>query len=193
MNDLGSTGELRQALIGGSFDVAASRSSGTKMLYNMPGIAKWVTAIPLVGLRPVPVPTGSTSTVRLNKDAGGLTNVFASPQLPDSGTLTWTSKLDGSTPPIREYRLEADSQTAISQLQAHLFLAGALVGVSGGAFVWLVQSCGQTVYGAVAERAKRTKPEAPEEKPSEPADNAVPEPATPQPIQREGTGLGWPG
>jgi hypothetical protein len=193
MNDLGSTGELRQALIGGSFDVAASRSSGTKMLYNMPGIAKWVTAIPLVGSQPVPVPTGSTATVRLHKDAGGLTNVFASPQLPDGGTLTWTSKLDGSTPPIREYRLEADSQTAISQLQAHLFLAGALVGVSGGAFVWLVQLCGQTVHGAVAERAKQTKPKAPEEKPSQPADNEVSEPATPWSIQREGTGLGWPG
>jgi hypothetical protein len=62
MNDLGSTGELRQALIGGSFDVAASRFSGTKMLYAMPGIAKWVTAVPLAGLQPVPVPAGSTST-----------------------------------------------------------------------------------------------------------------------------------
>ena len=193
MNDLGSTGELRQALIGGSFDVAASRSNGTKTLYNMPGIAEWVTAIPLVDLQPVPVPAGSTVTVRLYKDAGGLTNVFASPQLPDSGTLTWTSKVDGSTPPVREYRLEADSQTAVSQLQAHLFLAGALVGVSGGAFVWLVQLCGQTLCGAAAERAKRTKPEVHEKKPSQPADNEVPDPATPQPIQREGTGLGWPG
>jgi hypothetical protein len=186
------SGQFRQALISGSFGVTASNVSGTKTLYALPGITNWFLPVPLDGLKPAAMPPGSTLSVSLNKDLGDLTNVFADPQLPDAGTLKWSGELNAPTQPIREYRLEADSQTAISQLQFHLFLAGALVGISGGAFVWLVQLCGQTGYKAIVERGKRKKPEAREEQANVPIDPVTQEPATPLPTQPVVAGLGWP-
>jgi hypothetical protein len=103
------------------------------------------------------MPSGSTLTVNLNQDPTEFENTFTDPQLPDAGTLTWTSTIDTTATPIPEYRLEADSLTAVSRQQLHLFIAGALVGVAGGAFMWLVQLIGQAGYGAAASRAKRMK------------------------------------
>jgi hypothetical protein len=127
--------QFRQAGISGSFDTATGDVSGTKVLYALPGIASWFMPVSINGLNPTAMPPGSTVTVQLNKDPVDLTNTFASPQLTDAGSLRWTGALGGTALPIEEYRMEADSQKAVSQLQLHLFLAGALVGVAGGAFV----------------------------------------------------------
>jgi hypothetical protein len=114
-----SLGEFRQDLVEGSFSTPTSEVSGTKSLYTMPGIANWSVPVPIEGLKPSKLPRGSTVRVHMTKDLGDFSNVFASPQLPDTGSLTWKSTLDGTSaaPPAEEYRLEADSQTALSQLQ----------------------------------------------------------------------------
>jgi hypothetical protein len=189
-----SLGEFRQALIQGSFSTPTSDVSGTKALYTMPGIANWFMPVPIDGLTPSTLPRGSTVQVHMTKDLSDFTNVFASPQLPDAGSLTWKSTLDGTSAdsPAEEYRLEADSQTALSQLQFHLFLAGALVGIAGGAFVWLVQLGAQAGYGSITQHFKRKKPKVPKEKRSELAGHGTPEPGTPQPSQSVVAGLGWP-
>ncbi len=162
------------------------------MLYALPGIANWFLPVPLDGLKPTSMPPGSNMTIHLNKDPGDLTNIFASPQLPDAGELTWKNQFDGTTSPNEEYRLEADSLTALSHLQTHLFIAGALVGVSGGAFVWFVQLLGQTGYKTIAERANRKKRHTEEEKPGSPADHVASKVVTRQITQPESEGLGWP-
>jgi hypothetical protein len=154
---LGPPGEYRQALIMKSSGPAISDTSGTKVLYTLPGIANWSFPVPIDGLTPAAMPSGSTLTVYLNQDPTDFENIFASPQLPDAGSLTWRSKIDVYASPVAEYRLEADSLTAVSRLQQHLFIAGALVGVAGGAFMWFVQLVGQAGYGAAASRAKLTK------------------------------------
>lgn len=192
-NPLNSTPAFRQALIMGSFGIPASNVSGAKMLYALPGIANWFLPVPLDGLKPASMPPGSNMTINLYKDPGGLTNIFASPQLPDAGKLTWKGQFYGAALPNEEYRLEADSLTVLSQLQTHSFIAGALVGISGGAFVWFVQLFGKAGYRAIAERANRKKRHTEEEKPGIPAGHVGSEVITRQVAQQESEGLGWPG
>lgn len=193
MGALDSGEEFRQALIVGSFGIATSDFSGTRILYAFPGIASWFMPVPLAGLKPSPMPPGSSMSIRLNRDPGDLTNMFASPQLPDAGKLAWTGRLDEKAVPNDEYRLEADSLAAMSQLQSHSFIAGALVGVSGGAFVWLVQLLGHAWYSAASVRARRESPRAKGEGADAPADQV----ASLGYIRNEraqirSEGLGWP-
>ena len=183
------------AFMGGSFVGATRTASGTKQLYALPGVTNWKDLVsipppPLGGLKTAVMPPGSTLTVDLAHNGSDLTNVFADPQLSDTGNLTWTCTLADA--PFG-YTLEADSQSAISQLQAHLFIAGALVGVAGAGFLWLVQLCGDAGYGAIAGWAKRKKSEAEEAQASGMAPHVeAPESATPQSTHPVATGLGWP-
>ena len=82
---------------------------GTKVLYALPGIANWSFPVPIDGLTPTAMPRDSTLTVNLSQDPTDFENTFASPQLPDAGSLTWKSKIDVYAPPVVEYRLKADS------------------------------------------------------------------------------------
>lgn len=186
---------FRQALLTGSSGSAISYVSGTRVLYTLPGIVSVFVPVSVNdSLPPVTLPPNSTLAVSLlNEDPGDFANVFASPQLPDAGTLRWKSKLGGITTPVSEYRLEADSLAAVSALQSHLFIAGALVGVAGGAFVSLVQLCGQAGYQAAAARARRTESTAPEQNTGITADHDLAAPAVRQSAEPDGAGLGWPG
>lgn len=193
MRILGPPGEYRQASLTGSSGTAPTdTSSGTKVLYALPGIANWSFPVPIDGLTPTAMPRGSTLTVNLSQDPADFENMFASPQLPDAGSLTWKSKIDVYAPPVVEYRLEADSLTAVSRLQLHLFIAGALVGVAGGAFMWFVQLVGQAGYGAAASRAKRTKAAVDQGSNSATVQHEVPRPAARTSSEPAGAGLGWP-
>ena len=192
MSVQGPPGEYRQALIMGSSGPALSDTSGTKVLYTLPGIANWFLPVPINGLSPAAMPAGSTLTVSLNQDPSNFENMFTYPQLPDAGVLTWTSNVDASAQPVVEYRLEADMLSAVSQLQLHLFIAGALVGVAGGAFMWFVQLIGQAGYGAVASRAKRTKSADHQGSNSSTAEHEVPGSEARKSSEPEGAGLGWP-
>lgn len=192
MRVLGPPGEYRQALIMESSGPAISDTSGTKVLYTLPGIANWSFPVPIDGLTPTAMPVGSTLTVKLNHDPTDFENMFASPQLPDAGNLTWKNKIDVYAPPVVEYRLEADSLTAVSRQQLHLFLAGALVGVAGGAFIWLVQLIGQAGYGAATSRAKRTKAAVGQGSTGSPVEHKVQAPEARTSSKPEGAGLGWP-
>jgi hypothetical protein len=187
----GPPGEFRQTLITGSSDALSSDISGTRVLYALPGVDSWFTPVPINGLHLAVMPPGSTVTVRLKEDASELENVFADPQLSDAGSLIWSGKVVTETP-VLEYRLEADSLAAVSQLQLHLFIAGALVGVAGGAFVWAVQLLSQAGYGTIAKRDKRTKSAADREKASSTPDDEAPEPASLRPLKPDRVGLGWP-
>lgn len=193
MRIAGPPGKYRQALLMGSSGTAPTdTSSGTKVLYALPGIANWSFPVPIDGLKPTAMPRGSTLTVNLSQDPTDFENMFASPQLPDAGSLMWKSKIDVYAPPVIEYRLEADSLTAVSRLQLHLFIAGALVGVAGGAFMWFVQLVGQAGYGAAASRAKRTKAAVDQGSNSAAAEQEVPGPAARTSSEPEGAGLGRP-
>jgi hypothetical protein len=186
-----SPSSFRQVIIIGPSDSALSETSGTKVSYDLPGIADWFPTVTVDGMHPAAMPAGSMLTVSLQKDPVGFTNMFVSPQLLDSGSLTWTNKLDAKTL-IPEYRLEADSLSAVSQLQAHLFIAGALVGVSGGAFLWLVQLGGQAGYRAIAKRTRRPKSPTPRPERSGPVEPVASKAAVARPAEPEGSGLGWP-
>ena len=189
MRIVGPPGEYRQALLTGSSGTAPTdTSSGTKVLYALPGIANWSFPVPIDGLTPTAMPRDSTLTVNLSQDPTDFENTFASPQLPDAGSLTWKSKIDVYAPPVVEYRLKADSLTAVSRLQLHLFIAGALVGVAGGAFMWFVQLVGQAGYGAAALRAKRTKAAVDQGSNSATAEYEVPGPAARTSSEPEGAG-----
>jgi hypothetical protein len=182
----------RDASLGGYFLTATSEVSGTRVLYALPGLADWVPPAPIDGLSTVAMPRGSTLTLTLDQDPSGFENVLADPQLSDPPYLRWTSKIDGTAAPVAEYQLEADSVAGATQLQVHLFISGALVGVAGAAFLWLVQLCGQAGFEAAEKRGKRTRSAADQEDEKSTADHEDSELAVPEPVKPDGAGLGWP-
>jgi hypothetical protein len=145
---------MRQVLLSGASGRAPSSVSGSRVLYALPGIG----TLPMLPDTQVdPLPAGSTARLSLAGFPGDLTEVVASPQLPDAGILNWTTDLSGPRIPAREYRLSGTLHDRDASGQRDLFLAGALVGVAGGAVVWLVELL---LDGALDRRTRQRRPTA---------------------------------
>jgi hypothetical protein len=145
---------MRQVLLIGASGQVPSSVSGSRVLYALPGIGTF----PMLPDTPVdPLPAGSTAHLSLAGFPGDLTEVVASPQLPDAGILSWTTDLSGPRIPAREYRLSGTLHDRDASGQRDLFLAGALVGMSGGAVVWLVELL---LDGALDRRTRQRRPAA---------------------------------
>lgn len=131
-----STTSFRQILLLGTADAPTERVSGTRIQYALPGVG----TMPDVGDLPVaPLPAGSTASINLLGYRSDLTDAVASPQLPDTGILSWSADLTGTKAPAHQYRLSGTLQDVVATSQRNLFIAGALVGVAGGAIVWLTE------------------------------------------------------
>jgi len=129
---------MNQALLLGSSGPAPASVSGYRVLYALPGVVSLPFGIPLGALQVNSLPQGSTAVISLLKPPSDLQSVVASPQLPDTGRLQWKVDLESSGPPT-EYRVSGTLQDRESSAQYRLFLSGALIGVAGGAFVWLLE------------------------------------------------------
>jgi hypothetical protein len=142
----------RGALISGSSGFVSSEISGTQAVYALPGVVDGLFPVPIDGLKPTAMPSGSTLTV-----GGGapddLENVLSTPQLANAGDMTWTSAMSTAALPVSQYRIEGDVGSLEDEQELHLFVAGALVGVAGGALIWLLQLAGSRVYRAISAQA----------------------------------------
>ena len=135
----GSGNGFGQALLLGSSGPPPISVSGSQVLYGLPGVVSLPAGV-FLGVPPVaPLPSGSTASVPLSEVPGDFQVSVASPQLPDSGRLQWKVDFGSLSLPATEYRLSGTFLDRESSAQHRLFLAGALIGVAGGAFVWLLE------------------------------------------------------
>lgn len=148
----------RQVMLLGSSDAPSTSVSGARVLYRVPG----VTTAPFVrGLSVAALPAGSTARVDLAGFPGDLTDAVASPQLPDEGVLSWTADFGGPRTPALDYRLSGTLQDTLATQQRDLFIAGSLVGVAGGAVVWLIELAMDKATASKSRRAARHRPQPP--------------------------------
>jgi hypothetical protein len=135
----GSGNGFGQALLLGSSGPPAISVSGSKVLYGLPGVVSLPAGV-FLGVPPVaPLPSGSTASVSLSEVPADFQVSVASPELPDSGRLQWKVDFGSLSLPATEYRLSGTFLDRGSSAQHRLFLAGALIGVAGGAFVWFLE------------------------------------------------------
>jgi hypothetical protein len=109
------------------------------VLYALPGVVTVPSTLPLGELRPAPLPPGSTLTMNLTSVPSDLQVTIASPQFPDSGRLQWTHKFGRDSRPSPEYRVTGGLQDRQSSGQANILVAGALLGIAGGALIWALE------------------------------------------------------
>jgi len=92
----------------------------------------------MLNLEPAPLLGDSAFTVGLTDPPNDLSNVVASPQLPNSGILQWQGRFSHS-PIEARYKISGELLNRQSSGQRYLFIAGALVGVAGAAIIWLLE------------------------------------------------------
>lgn len=127
---------LRQMLLRGTTGAGLRSASADRILYVVPGVVAMPARVPIGDIEPGPLPKGSSAKIYLDEVPTDIENVAASPQLPDAGRLQWTYDFGDA---VQEYRLAGDLGDRAAVGQRNLFLAGALVGVAGGALVWLLE------------------------------------------------------
>ena len=137
-------GRYRSNLLMGSSGPRASQMSGDMVIYAWPGVVT-LPSIQIHNLEPAPLEGDSNFTVGLSGAPADLSNVVASPQLPDSGVLQWEGRFATETPIENEYRISANLLNQQSSEQRDLFIAGALVGVAGGGAIWLLELLTKTL------------------------------------------------
>jgi hypothetical protein len=129
----------RQVVLLGSSGPPPISVSGSKVLYSLPGVVSLPAGL-FLGVPPVvSLPSGSTASVSLYEAPADFRVSVASPQLPDSGRLQWKADFGSLSLPATEYRLSGTFLDRESSGQHRLFLAGALIGIAGGTFVWLLE------------------------------------------------------
>jgi hypothetical protein len=115
-----------------------SAISGSGVIYAWPGVVT-VPSLAVGGFKIRTLPEGSTLSVSLIDPPADLSNVVASPQLTNSGSLQWQGPFLGSTPLASQYRISGSLMNRQAIEQRSIFIAGALVGVAGGGVIWLLQ------------------------------------------------------
>lgn len=86
--------QFHQAIVQGSSGPSASRVSGDRILYALPGVVAWPPAIVTDSFHANLIPPGSTLDLGISGFPQDLENVTASPQLPNSGVLGWAARLN---------------------------------------------------------------------------------------------------
>jgi hypothetical protein len=114
-------------------------TSGAKILYTLPGITTLVSTEDLNGSPVHPLPSDSTVEVTLSGVPADLTVAAASPQIPAAGQLDWGYTLGPSRLPL-VYRVSGSLASAERTAQRNIFFAGAFLGISGAAVIWLIES-----------------------------------------------------
>jgi hypothetical protein len=130
-----------QLLLHGESQSPLGKLSAARILYALPGLTTTVTAESLQGQRAEPLPHSATLDVSLIGVPSDLRITAASPQLPQSGQLGWSSSVapnSGAGIPA-QYRVAGTLETKENSAQTRVFFAGAFVGVAGAAFLWFVE------------------------------------------------------
>jgi hypothetical protein len=123
----------RSNLLEGSSGPSPSRTSGDNVIFAFPGAAT-IPSFPIRNLKPALLLGDSAFTVALSDPPNDLSNVVASPQFPNSGILQWGGRFSNG-PKESQYRLSGNLLNQQTSNQRNLFIAGALVGVAGGAAI----------------------------------------------------------
>ncbi|MFC3382663.1 hypothetical protein [Couchioplanes azureus] len=137
IEDSDESGRLRQALMIGSSGAGPSKTSGARVTYRFPGIVQLPALPKSAGFGYPPLPTGSSVHMRVKDTPADMENVFTSPQLADAGRLEWEFDLASAERPVSNLKITAQLADRQAARERQIFVAGGLVGIAGGAFVWL--------------------------------------------------------
>lgn len=120
-----------------------SKVSGAGIAYAWPGILTLPQAeSPSDALPIAPLMKGSTYTVLFLNMPDDISNVVSDPSLtlgPDDLQVTGSFDNDSILQEPEEFRLSGDLSNSQASDQRDLFIAGALVGVAGGAAIWFLE------------------------------------------------------
>lgn len=120
-----------------------SKVSGAGITYAWPGILTLPQAESPSDTLPVaPLMKGSTYTVQILNMPNDISNVVSDPDLtlgPDDLQMTGSFDNDSTLQEPEEFRLSGDLSNSQASDQRDLFIAGALVGVAGGAAIWFLE------------------------------------------------------
>jgi hypothetical protein len=118
-----------------------SKVSGAGIIYAWPGIFSLPQADYKGNFTVVPLIKGSTYTVAFPDLPNDISNIVTNPDLtPSPSGMQLTGSFNyGFTDFDPEFRLSGDLSNRQANGQRNLFIAGALVGVAGGAVIWLLE------------------------------------------------------
>jgi len=134
------TSSTWQVILYGSSDLRLSTASGKRVLYVLPGVTTTAIDETVNGSVVHPLPSGTSLDVRMVDVPVDLLVSAASPQIPEAGSLAWSSADIGMTNAPSEYRIAGELGDRDNFAQAKLFTAGALVGVAGAALLWAIEA-----------------------------------------------------
>lgn len=128
----------RQLLLELSLDAQTLNISGARLAISAPGLVTLPVPYQFGDRTYLPLPEGSSTTVALAEPRSDLTVTSSRPQLPADGELAWTAEVNNGAA-LRRVEVRGTLSDAEQKAERRLFIGGALVGVSGGAFVWFVE------------------------------------------------------
>ena len=178
------------AIMVGHSDEPSGEISGPGIIYAWPGMFNLPQANFTKTFTVTPLANGSTYTVSFLDLPDDISNVVTHPTLtpsPEGFHITGPFNY-GFTNSYDEFQLSGDLSNSQAMGQRDLFIAGALVGVTGGAAIWFLELLSKVLFGpkrsSVSENADAANTRKEETKH---ADEGMREDG------KSGSGLGWPG
>jgi len=144
----------RQLLLELSLNVQILNISGAQFAVSLPGLVTLPVPYQIGNGTYLPLPDGSSTTVALAEPRPDLTVTSSRPQLPPDGELSWTAEVNNEAA-LRRVDVRGTLSDAEQKAERRVFIGGALVGVSGGAFVWFVEEGLHLVSFARQRRRRR--------------------------------------
>ncbi|MFC8797328.1 hypothetical protein ACFT2C_06320 [Promicromonospora sp. NPDC057138] len=151
-----------QTIVVGQSRYSFLARTGANVLYTVPGVRTVLTREDLGGETMAPLDPASTVSITMAGLPNDLQIAAAVPQLPDSGLPSWSYEVGGQPRVPGEYRVMGHLVTVENRAQATVFFAGAFVGISGAAVLWLIEilvtgALGGRPRGEPADRWEQTK------------------------------------
>ncbi len=127
-----------QSLLSGTSGGPISTISGSKILYALPSVTVLPLRITFGALNVGPLPVGTTMHTQLLDVPADLGGVTAVPQMAGDTGIDWNTTF-GPGPLLPYFTVAGELQNRQANGDQDLFIAGAMVGVAGGAFVWFIE------------------------------------------------------
>lgn len=129
----------RQVLIAGKSTSNARVAAAASIAFAFPGLTTILTEEPVGSATAWRLHRDSRISVAIGNSPADLKISTAQPQVPQSGTLRWNSAISPLAGLPSQYRISGSLQQQETIVQSQLFVAGALVGIAGAAFLWCVE------------------------------------------------------
>jgi hypothetical protein len=178
----------REASLEGHSGPSPSRTSGPGVIYAWPGVQTFLAPFQHGGAKFFPLSSNSSFAVSFDNFPIDISNVVTDPELaPDSEGFHDSGSFSDSS--VDQFRLSASLSASQVHSAKDLFIAGALVGVAGAGFIWLLELVTRM---AIALKDAQEMPEAKTNDDDGAKDDQEHAEAIGSSRDRLTSGLGWP-